>query len=158
MHALANRWGLGLVVLTLLTVMPIPFEAHAIGFGVLTGSATYTPSLTAANATRDVDYSLGLADVETRAGLLTLDCRLEGSSGGNLVSDNAYATGNCVDAFAGWSAPCAATMSRIGAFGALAMQCLTPWGPIQFSGPVEFVPLTAPSMGTFALVGQVASS
>lgn len=157
MHALANRWRLGTVVLTLLAVVQMPIEAHAIGFGVLTGSATYTPSLTAANATRDVDYSLGLADVETRVGLLTLDCRLEGSSFGTLVSDNAYSTGTCVDALAGWSGPCAATMSRIGVVGALAMQCLTPWGVIQFSGAVEFVPLTAPSVGTFALAGQVAS-
>ena len=143
--------------MTLLSFVQVPTGANAIGYGALTGGVTYTPSLTAANATRDVSYAFAIAGVETSVGLLSLDCHLDGSSFGNLVSGNASAVGTCVDVFGGWSAPCAALVSRAGLFGPLAMSCLTPWGGVQISGALEFVPLTAPSVGAFVLIGQVAS-
>lgn len=157
MRMTLTKWRGGIVVAALLVMLQIPTSAHATGAGALTGGVVYDPSLTMASMTRDVSYAFAIAGVETIVGLMNLDCHLDGSSSGDLVSDGASAVGTCVDVRSGLSASCAALVQRVAAIGNLQMSCLTPWGPLQITGGLGFVPLTAPSGGSFAISGLVFS-
>jgi len=157
MRVMLTRWRGRVVMAALLVMLQIPTSAHAAGPGALTGGVIYDPSLTPASMTRDVSYAFGITGVETRVGPMSLDCHLDGSSAGDLVSDGASAVGTCVDVLLGWPASCTAFVQRVGAIGILQMSCMTPWGPLLITGGLQFVPLTAPSAGSFAITGFVGS-